>query len=29
LIAGAYASLKQFDRGAFYVGGRPADDGGG
>jgi hypothetical protein len=29
LIAGAYASLKQFDRGAFYVGGRPADDGSG
>ena len=27
LIAGTYASLKQFDRGAFYVGGRPADDG--
>lgn len=27
LIAGAYASLKQFDRGAFYVGGRPTDDG--
>ncbi len=28
LIAGAYASLKQFDRGAFYVGGRATDDGG-
>ena len=28
LIAGAYASLKQFDRGALYVGGRATDDGG-
>ncbi len=27
LVAGAYASLKQFDRGGFYVGGRSTDDG--
>lgn len=27
LVAGAYASLKQLDRGAFYLGGRSVDDG--
>lgn len=27
LVAGAYASLKQFDRGGIYVGGRSTDDG--